>query len=106
MTYIITDPCVGTCDTACTEVCPVDCIHGPDDQKALEKKQKTLILMQQENSFILIQKNVLIVERVNQNALLMQSTMKKKFQKSIKHRLQPIMNILGKKHLNKFFYSH
>ena len=75
-------------------------------QKALEKKQKTLILMQQENSFILIQKNVLIVERVNQNALLMQSTMKKKFQKSIKHRLQPIMNILGKKHLNKFFYSH
>ena len=31
MTYIITDPCVGTCDTACVEVCPVDCIHGPDD---------------------------------------------------------------------------
>ena len=29
MTYIITEPCVSTCDTACLEVCPVDCIHGP-----------------------------------------------------------------------------
>ena len=27
MTYIIAEPCVGTCDTACVEVCPVDCIH-------------------------------------------------------------------------------
>jgi NAD-dependent dihydropyrimidine dehydrogenase PreA subunit len=29
MAYVITDPCVGTCDTACVQVCPVDCIHGP-----------------------------------------------------------------------------
>ena len=29
MPYIITEPCVGTCDTACVDVCPVDCIHGP-----------------------------------------------------------------------------
>ncbi len=29
MAYIITDPCVSVCDTACVEVCPVDCIHGP-----------------------------------------------------------------------------
>jgi len=27
MTYIIAEPCVGVCDTACVEVCPVDCIH-------------------------------------------------------------------------------
>ena len=27
MTYIITEPCVGECDTACVEVCPVDCIY-------------------------------------------------------------------------------
>ena len=33
MTYIIADPCFGTCDTACVEVCPVDCIHGPDDKE-------------------------------------------------------------------------
>ncbi|MCC6746353.1 MAG: 4Fe-4S binding protein [Deltaproteobacteria bacterium] len=27
MTYIIGDPCVDVMDTACVEVCPVDCIH-------------------------------------------------------------------------------
>ena len=30
MTYIIAEPCVGTCDTACVEVCPVDCISTTD----------------------------------------------------------------------------
>jgi ferredoxin len=27
MTYIIAEPCIGTKDTACVDVCPVDCIH-------------------------------------------------------------------------------
>ena len=27
MPYIIGDPCVDVMDTACVEVCPVDCIH-------------------------------------------------------------------------------
>ena len=27
MAYIITEPCVGVCDTACVAVCPVDCIY-------------------------------------------------------------------------------
>jgi len=32
MTYVITEPCVGTLDTSCAEVCPVDCIHpGPGE---------------------------------------------------------------------------
>ena len=31
MTYIITEPCVGVCDTACLNVCPVDCIYPPED---------------------------------------------------------------------------
>lgn len=26
---VITAPCDGICDTACVDVCPVDCIHGP-----------------------------------------------------------------------------
>ena len=47
MTYIICEPCVGVCDTACVDVCPVDCIHpvkedwqekGYDEDK-LEGKQ-------------------------------------------------------------------
>ena len=27
MTHIITSPCIGTKDQACTEVCPVECIY-------------------------------------------------------------------------------
>lgn len=27
MAYIITEPCVGVCDTGCVNVCPVDCIY-------------------------------------------------------------------------------
>lgn len=29
MAYVIAEPCIATCDTACVAVCPVDCIHGP-----------------------------------------------------------------------------
>ncbi len=31
MPYVITTLCVGTCDTGCVDVCPVDCIAGPVD---------------------------------------------------------------------------
>ena len=27
MAFVITEPCISTCDTACVAVCPVDCIH-------------------------------------------------------------------------------
>jgi NAD-dependent dihydropyrimidine dehydrogenase PreA subunit len=27
MAYVIAEPCIGTKDNSCTEVCPVDCIH-------------------------------------------------------------------------------
>lgn len=39
MTFIITEPCVGTCDTSCVEVCPVDCIHGPLDVEEIKEIQ-------------------------------------------------------------------
>ena len=29
MAYVITKKCVGTCDTACVDVCPCSCIAGP-----------------------------------------------------------------------------
>lgn len=32
MPYIICEPCVGTKDTACVDVCPVDCIHPRKDE--------------------------------------------------------------------------
>jgi NAD-dependent dihydropyrimidine dehydrogenase PreA subunit len=31
MTYIITEPCVGVKDSACVDVCPVDCIHTKEE---------------------------------------------------------------------------
>ena len=31
MAFIIGTKCVSECDTACVDVCPVDCIHGPID---------------------------------------------------------------------------
>ncbi len=39
MTFVIAEPCIGTCDTSCVEVCPVDCIEGPitvDDIKEIQ----------------------------------------------------------------------
>ena len=33
MPYIIAEPCVSTCDTACVDVCPVDCIRGRYDKE-------------------------------------------------------------------------
>lgn len=32
MPYIITEPCIGTQDKSCVEVCPVDCIHPGAEQ--------------------------------------------------------------------------
>jgi ferredoxin len=32
MAYIIADPCLGTKDTSCVDVCPVDCIHPAKDR--------------------------------------------------------------------------
>ena len=31
MAYVINEPCIGTKDTSCVEVCPVDCIHPTTD---------------------------------------------------------------------------
>ncbi len=32
MAYVIAEPCIGTKDTACVDVCPVDCIHPRKDE--------------------------------------------------------------------------
>jgi ferredoxin len=32
MAYVITEPCIGTKDSACVDVCPVDCIHPRKDE--------------------------------------------------------------------------
>jgi ferredoxin len=36
LAYIITEPCIGTKDSACVDVCPVDCIHPRKDEADFE----------------------------------------------------------------------
>jgi ferredoxin len=36
MAYVITEPCIGVKDSACVDVCPVDCIHPRKDEPAFE----------------------------------------------------------------------
>jgi NAD-dependent dihydropyrimidine dehydrogenase PreA subunit len=35
MTYVIAEPCINVKDKACVQVCPMDCIHGGDDDPQL-----------------------------------------------------------------------
>ena len=37
MAFVITDPCIGTKDHACVDVCPVDCIHPRRDEPEFEQ---------------------------------------------------------------------
>ena len=43
MAYTICEPCVGTKDTACVDVCPVDCIHTKDGERMLYIDQEECI---------------------------------------------------------------
>ncbi|ANM31897.1 ferredoxin [Acidobacteria bacterium Mor1] len=44
MTFVITEPCIGTKDTACVDVCPVDCIHPTKDETEKFDKEKMLFI--------------------------------------------------------------
>ena len=43
MSYYIAEPCIGTKDTACVEVCPVDCIHPTKDEDNFEEVKQLYI---------------------------------------------------------------
>ncbi len=43
MAYVIAEPCVGTKDTACVDVCPVDCIHPRKDEPKFEGETQLYI---------------------------------------------------------------
>ena len=43
MVYVIAEPCIGTKDTACVDVCPVDCIHPKKDETDFEKWEQLYI---------------------------------------------------------------
>jgi ferredoxin len=41
--YIICEPCVGTKDSACVDVCPVDCIHPRKDEPEFQSAEMLYI---------------------------------------------------------------
>ncbi len=43
MPYVICEPCIGVKDTACTDVCPVDCIHPKRDEDGFEAAEQLYI---------------------------------------------------------------
>ncbi len=43
MAYVIAEPCINTKDTACVNVCPVDCIHPKKDEDGFEATDQLFI---------------------------------------------------------------
>jgi ferredoxin len=43
LAYVINEPCIGTKDTSCVEVCPVDCIHPTADEPGFEEADQLYI---------------------------------------------------------------
>ncbi|MBK9126571.1 MAG: ferredoxin family protein [Phycisphaerales bacterium] len=43
MPHIITQSCIGTKDTSCVDVCPVDCIHPRKDEPDFAKAEMLYI---------------------------------------------------------------
>ena len=43
MSHYITEPCIGTKDTSCVDVCPVDCIHPTADEPDFEQEEMLYI---------------------------------------------------------------
>lgn len=36
MAYVVTSPCIGTKDAACTKVCPCDCFHDAGEMLVID----------------------------------------------------------------------
>ncbi|MEM8874200.1 MAG: 4Fe-4S binding protein [Planctomycetota bacterium] len=43
MAHVIAEPCIGTKDTSCVQVCPVDCIHPTDQADDFESADQLFI---------------------------------------------------------------
>ena len=43
MAYVIAEPCIGTKDNSCVEVCPVDCIHPTPDEPGYDEAEMLYI---------------------------------------------------------------
>lgn len=43
MPYVIAEPCIGSKDASCVEVCPVDCIHPAPGEEGYEESEQLFI---------------------------------------------------------------
>jgi ferredoxin len=43
LAYVIAEPCIGTKDNSCVEVCPVDCIHPTPDEPDYDNVEQLYI---------------------------------------------------------------
>jgi NAD-dependent dihydropyrimidine dehydrogenase PreA subunit len=43
LTYVINEPCIGTKDASCVDVCPVDCIHPTPDEPGFDAAEQLFI---------------------------------------------------------------
>ena len=43
MAYVITQPCIGSKDASCVDVCPVDCIHPSPNEDEFETVEQLYI---------------------------------------------------------------
>jgi NAD-dependent dihydropyrimidine dehydrogenase PreA subunit len=43
MAYVIAEPCIGTKDNSCVEVCPVDCIHPTPEEPDYDRHEQLFI---------------------------------------------------------------
>ena len=54
MAYVITEPCIGTKDNSCVEVCPVDCIHPTPDEPDCDSVEMLYIDPEEWSKFVQI----------------------------------------------------
>jgi NAD-dependent dihydropyrimidine dehydrogenase PreA subunit len=43
MAHVIAEPCIGVKDTACTDACPVDCIHPKKNESGFAESDQLFI---------------------------------------------------------------
>lgn len=43
MAYVITQPCIGSKDASCVDVCPVDCIHPTPEEPAFDEVEHLFV---------------------------------------------------------------
>ena len=88
MTYIIAEPCINVKDTACVDVCPVDCIHPTKNEAEEFAKEEKLYIDPEECIDCGACEPVCPVEAIFEEAIYVLHAFQKKTQKTAKHDIE------------------